>query len=132
MQKCGFRESVEQGIGGGAIGDLSAGQQESDGATKGVGQGMDFRRPTTPRATNRLRPFPPFSPLARPIDRWRIDSTTPRFQHMNDTADHPAIINPRFPPCILGKIELKPRKLLCRQPEMCVAHSKPPSPGFES
>jgi hypothetical protein len=65
MQKCGFRQRVEQGIGGFAVRHLSADQHKRDGAAKGIGQRVDFRRSTTPRATNRLRPFPLFPPAAQ-------------------------------------------------------------------
>lgn len=50
--------------GGGAIGNLSAGQQERDGAAEAIGQRVDFRRAPAARAADRLILFPPFPPDA--------------------------------------------------------------------
>ena len=38
------RHLFQQDIGGGAIGDVAAGQQERDGAAEAIGQRVDFRR----------------------------------------------------------------------------------------
>lgn len=65
MQDAGLGHCVEQRIGGSAIGDLAAGQQEGDRAAERIGQGVDFRGATATRATNRLRPFPPFPPATQ-------------------------------------------------------------------
>jgi len=55
---------VEQGVGGRTIGDLSAAQQKSEGATAFVGQRMDFGGSSAARATDRLAEFPPLPPEA--------------------------------------------------------------------
>ena len=67
MQDRRRRHLVEQGVGGGAIGNLATGEQERDGAAEGVGQGVDLRRPAAPRAAYRLIALPPFPPDAQ---RW--------------------------------------------------------------
>src|ERR1700733_15093675 len=41
MQDFGGRHLVEQRIGGGAVGDLAAGQQERDGAADAIGRRVD-------------------------------------------------------------------------------------------
>ena len=38
--------------------------------------------------------------LARSVDRWRINPTTARLQHVYDAADHPAVIDPRLAACV--------------------------------
>jgi hypothetical protein len=65
MQDFGGGHSVEQGIGGGAVGDLAAGQQERDRAAEAIGQRMDFRRPSAAGTADRLREFPPLAPEAQ-------------------------------------------------------------------
>lgn len=65
MQDVSLRHGVEQCVGGLAIGDLAAGQQKGNRATERIGQGVNFRGSATTRATNRLRPFPPFPPAAQ-------------------------------------------------------------------
>ncbi len=58
-------EAVEQGIGGDAVGYLTAGQQERDRAAPAVGQGVDFGGASAARAADRLGPLPPFPPAAQ-------------------------------------------------------------------
>jgi len=65
VQDFGGRHLVEQSIGGGAVGDLAAGQQECDGAAEAIGQCVDFRRPPAARSADRLREFPPLPPEAQ-------------------------------------------------------------------
>jgi hypothetical protein len=64
LHEIGSGELIEQHIGGYAIRAMSAGQQEGDGATVLVGQGMDLGR-----ATPRERPIAwfcsPFPPAAQ-------------------------------------------------------------------
>lgn len=65
MDQIGGGDFVEQGVGGDAIRDLPAGEQEGDGAAVPVGQGVDFGGATAARATDRLVPLPPFPPEAQ-------------------------------------------------------------------
>ncbi len=54
------RHPVEQGVGGGAIGDLAAGQQKGDRTAVGVGERVNLRGPAAARAAYRLIALPPF------------------------------------------------------------------------
>ena len=65
LHELGGGELIEQHIGGYAIRDMSAGQQEGDGATVLVGQGMDLGRATAARPADRLVLLPPFPPAAQ-------------------------------------------------------------------
>ena len=65
MRDFGGGHSVEQGIGGGAVGDLAAGQQEGDRAAEAIGQRMEFRRPSAAGTADRLRELPPLAPEAQ-------------------------------------------------------------------
>jgi len=65
MQDCGLGHPFEQGIGGGAVGDLAAGQQEGDRTAEAIGQGVDFGGPPAARAADGLREFPPLPPEAQ-------------------------------------------------------------------
>jgi len=65
VQDFGAGYLIEQRIGGGAVGDLAAGQQECDGAAETIGQRVDFRRPPAAGAADRLREFPPLPPEAQ-------------------------------------------------------------------
>ncbi len=65
MQDCGRGHPFEQGIGGSAIGDLAAGQQEADRAAEAIGQGVDLGGPPAARAADGLREFPPLPPEAQ-------------------------------------------------------------------
>lgn len=65
VQNFGRREVVEQGIGGNAVRDLAAGQQECDRAAEAIGQRVDLCRAPAARATDRLCEFPPFPPAAQ-------------------------------------------------------------------
>jgi hypothetical protein len=60
---------VEQGIGGGTVGDLAAGQQERDRTAEAIGQRVDLRRPPAAGTADRLREFPPLAPEAQ---RWAL------------------------------------------------------------
>lgn len=55
---------VEQRVGGDAIRDLAAGQEESDWAAERVCERVDFGRPPAARAADRLIELPPFPPEA--------------------------------------------------------------------
>ena len=65
MQDFGSGHLVEQGIGGSAVGDLAAGQQERDGSAEAIGQRVDFRRPPAAGTPDRLRELPPLPPEAQ-------------------------------------------------------------------
>jgi len=58
------RHVLEKRVCSGAVGNLPTREQEGDGPAESIGQGVDLRGATAPRATNRLRPFPPFPPAA--------------------------------------------------------------------
>lgn len=59
------RHLLEQGISGGAVGHVAAGQQEGERAAEAIGQRMDFRGPAAARATDGLRELPPLPPAAQ-------------------------------------------------------------------
>jgi hypothetical protein len=65
VQDFGAGHLVEQGIGGGAVGDLAAGQQERDRTAEAIGQRVDLRRPPAAGTADRLREFPPLAPEAQ-------------------------------------------------------------------
>jgi hypothetical protein len=65
MQDFGGGHLVQQGIGGGAVGELAAGQQERDGAAEAIAQRVDFRRAPAAGTADRLREFPPLAPEAQ-------------------------------------------------------------------
>ena len=65
VQDFGRADAIEQIIGGDAVRDLAAGQQERDRAAEAIGQRVDFRRPPAARTADRLRVLPPFPPEAQ-------------------------------------------------------------------
>jgi hypothetical protein len=65
VQDFGAGHLVEQGIGGGTVGDLAAGQQERDRTAEAIGQRVDLRRPPAAGTADRLREFPPLAPEAQ-------------------------------------------------------------------
>jgi len=65
MDDLSSEQLVEQLIGRDAIGHLAAGQQKGDRTTVYVAQRVDFCRPPTARAADRLIVFPPFPPEAQ-------------------------------------------------------------------
>ena len=65
VQDFGRADAIEQIIGGDAVRDLAAGQQERDRAAEAIGQRVDFRCPSTARTADRLRVLPPFPPEAQ-------------------------------------------------------------------
>ena len=58
----------------------------------------------------------------RPVFERRVDPTPARFQHMNDAADHPSIIDARLAARVGRKMWLNLRKLRVRQPEPILIH----------
>src|SRR5665213_2591002 len=70
--------------------------------------------------------------LARTVDGRGVDPAATGLQHMNDPADDPAVVHPRFAACIGGKMRLKPRELSVVQPETVSIHQGSPFGDFES
>ena len=70
--------------------------------------------------------------LARTVDGRGVDPATTGLQHVHDSADDPAIIDPRFATCICGKMRLEPRELSFVQPETVSIHQWSPFGDFES
>ena len=56
--------------------------------------------------------------LLRPVFRRRIDPAPAGFEHMDDAADHPAVVDPRLAARVGGKMRRNLRKLRVRQPEL--------------
>ena len=56
--------------------------------------------------------------LARSVDRWCIDPSTARLQHVHDAADHPAVINSRLTTRVGWKQRLQPSELNLSEPEI--------------
>ena len=67
MQDAGGRHLLQQDRSGGAIGDLSAGEQEGDGPAVAIGPRVDFGGAAAARTTDGLVSLPPFPPEA---ERW--------------------------------------------------------------
>ncbi len=61
------RHPLEQGVGGGAIRDLAAGQQKGDRTAVRVGERVDLRGPAAAGPAYRLIALPPLPPDAQ---RW--------------------------------------------------------------
>ncbi len=76
-----------------------------------------FRRPTDEAIVERL---------ARAIDVWRVDPAAAGFEHVDNAADHPAVIDARLAAGIRWQKRLKPRKLIVRQPKAVAIMSPPP------
>lgn len=70
--------------------------------------------------------------LARTVDRRGVDPATTGSQHVNDPADDPAVIHPRFAARIGGKMRLKPLELSFVQPETVSIHQASPFGDLES
>jgi hypothetical protein len=60
--------------------------------------------------------------LVRAIEARRIDPTSTRLQHVNDAADHPAIMDPRLASRVARQMRFDLRELLVRQPEAVPIH----------
>ena len=65
MHEIARRHLIEQNIGGRAIRDLAARQQERDGSAVSVGQRVDFCGASAARTADRLAVLPPFPPEAQ-------------------------------------------------------------------
>ncbi len=61
--------------------------------------------------------------LPRPIFRRRIDPAPARFQHMDNAADHPAIVDPRLAARVGRKMRSDLRKLGVLQPKRIMGAS---------
>jgi len=57
MQDVGVLHVFEKRVCSGAVGNLPTSEQEGDGPAESIGQGVDLRGVTAPRATSRLRPL---------------------------------------------------------------------------
>ena len=62
--------------------------------------------------------------LPRPVLGRRIDPATARFQHMDDAADHPPVVNARLAARVGRQMRRDLRKLLVRQPELIPIHRR--------
>jgi hypothetical protein len=67
-----------------------------------------FRRPADEAVVERL---------ARSINGGRVDPSAAGFEHVNDAADHPSIIDARLAARVGRKKRLEPRELFIRQPK---------------
>ncbi len=56
---------MQQRFGGPAIGRLTAGQCEGEGSPEIVGEGVELGVVTASADADRLRPLPPFQPVAQ-------------------------------------------------------------------
>ena len=63
-QAAARRNSADQGCRNPNIAEMAGRHFDGDGASARIGDGVDFRRATAARATNRLRLGPPFPPAA--------------------------------------------------------------------
>lgn len=60
--------------------------------------------------------------LARPVIGRSVDPAPARFQDMDDSADHPAVIGTGLAPCIRRQMRRDPRKLRLAEPKMIPIH----------
>ncbi len=70
--------------------------------------------------------------LARTVDGWGVDPAATGLQHMHDSADNPAIIDPWLAARVRGKMRLKPRELSVVQPKIISFHQRSPFGDLES
>ena len=54
----------------------------------------------------------------RPVFRWRVDPSTDGFKHMDDAADHPAVVEARLAAHLSRQMRLDLGELRVRQPEL--------------
>lgn len=75
MQDLGlFRCLRQQEFGGNAVGNVAAGEDESDRSAEPVGQRVDFRRAAAARTPDRLIFLPPLPPAAERCARTAVES----------------------------------------------------------
>ena len=60
----------------------------------------------------------------RPVFRRRVDPSTAGFEHMDDAADHPAVVDARLAARIGGKMRRDLLKLRVCQPELHENHRR--------
>ena len=60
--------------------------------------------------------------LAWAVEERRVRPAATGLQHMHNAADHPAIIDARFPASVSRQMRCKPRELTIVQPEMISIH----------
>ncbi len=70
--------------------------------------------------------------LAWPIGGRSVHPATAGLEHMNDTADNPAVVHALLAARIRRQVRLKSRKLFLGQPEEMMVHSRAPSGILES
>lgn len=74
VQEFGCGHPVEQTVGGGAVRNLTAGQQEGERPTTRIAQGVDFGGSPTSGPSDGLDALPPFPPLAERWARTAVES----------------------------------------------------------
>jgi len=74
VQEIGGGHPVEQTIGGGAVGNLTAGQQEGERPTAWIAQGVDFGGSSATGPSDGLSALPPLPPLAERWARTAVES----------------------------------------------------------
>ena len=62
--------------------------------------------------------------LFRSVFRRRIDPAPTRFQHMNNAADDPVVVNARFAARVSRKVRRNLRKLRVRKPKLISIHQR--------
>jgi hypothetical protein len=74
VQEIGGGHPVKQAVGGGAIGNLTVGQQEGERPTAQIAQGVDFGGSPTSGPSDGLGALPPLPPLAERWARTAVES----------------------------------------------------------
>src|SRR6266849_1628994 len=103
--------------------------QNLSGRTASRGQGMEnvdphaFGSPSDKSIVQRL---------SRPVDVRGIDPATTGLEHMDDAADHPAVIDPRLAARVPRQQRLEPSELVLCQPEIVAIHLWSPFGDGES
>ena len=103
---------------------------------RGVDQHLSRRSPDPRERLEQIGPDTLLRPahetiverLLRPVDvPWRIRPAATGLQHMNDAADHPAIVDPLLAARIRRQVWRNLRKLRVTQPEMIhvLLHQEP-------
>lgn len=77
VQEVGGRHPVEQTVGGSAVGDLTAGQQEGERTPTWIVQGMGFGGSSATGPSDGLGTLPPLPPLAERLARTAWSRSSP-------------------------------------------------------
>ena len=64
--------------------------------------------------------------LVGSVDARRIDLPSAGLQHVDDAADHPAVIDPSLASCVGRQVGPDTRELIVRKPEAILVHERPP------